>query len=506
MKSHITIILFVLALVTAGPAYAADPLKEADAKLAAGDAKAALDLYQSALTSEPRNVAALCGAASAHRTLGQSPKAIAMLERAISAAPKDRTVVHNLAMLLFDSGAQPRAIKLVRDYLVATHKPADEPMLDTLLYLLGTASDETKKLKLHAEAQATAKQYAQSLEAQRPGYRRWGGEWVDPKVVREFERELEAANKEIVKAAQQIKADDEAIRMLEARKPKLEYRLARGLEEPSARDELLEKIDEAKKTKAAHVTHRTTLIAQLPRPPVPAVPEWIAYGQAAPALSSPQKDETAEAPPRPDPSDLERVETTMPESPGEPPVEAPKKQTTAYGVAFAVSEDTLVVSRALVDGAVELSVQSPSGESEVCEVTRSDALSGLAILKLKTLKASPLLMAGEFNGGAVQCVAVPSPELFRVNAAVIEGDAPVPVDAWTVKLDQNPRLPGAPLIAGGKIVGVTLADRDTDPAAVPAVSLKALRELIGKPAGGKPATDPKQAIFQVLATRELPAE
>jgi hypothetical protein len=104
-------------------------------------------------------------------------------------------------------------------------------------------------------------------------------------------------------------------------------------------------------------------------------------------------------------------------------------------------------------------------------------------------------------------VGVAEPDLLGVNATVIDGSAPRPGARWAVTLDKNPRLPGAPLLSNGRVVGVTLADRDTEPAAVPAVPLAALHALVSGPAaGGQPATDPKQAIFQITTMREVPVE
>ncbi|HEY0007480.1 MAG TPA: tetratricopeptide repeat protein, partial [Tepidisphaeraceae bacterium] len=175
-------------------ALAAEPLLAADdsaapaqALLAEGKAEEALTLCTAGLAKDATNVALLHTAAEASIALKQPAKAIGFLERAFAAAPKDRSVVHNLARSLYRADAQPRAIKLVRDHLAAHPKVLDEPLLDQLLYMIASADEPTRKLKAVADAAAFAEQYTKSLEAQRPGERRWGATWRPAQEVVELE-------------------------------------------------------------------------------------------------------------------------------------------------------------------------------------------------------------------------------------------------------------------------------------------------------------------------------
>ena len=173
-----------------------------------------------------------------------------------------------------------------------------------------------------------------------------------------------------------------------------------------------------------------------------------------------------------------------------------------HGVAFAVASDLIVAPFSVVDGATDIVVQAASGQTDTVTVVHVDAASGLALLKLDKLKTAPIAVADTFDGGPVQCMSLTTVELFRPDASVIEGQAPRPGAKWVVRMIANPVMPGAPLLSGGKIVGVTFASHDTEPGAVNAVTFKPLKELLK--ANPRPAIaftkDPKQAIFQVTAT------
>jgi hypothetical protein len=202
-------------------------------------------------------------------------------------------------------------------------------------------------------------------------------------------------------------------------------------------------------------------------------------------------------PQEPPPADPEPVREPEKPKPPEP------KKVSHHGVAFAISQDMVVVSADLVKDGTEIVLQSPSGANDDGTVVRSDPATGLALVKLKKLKAASLPLAGSFAGGAVQCVALPTIDLFRIDAQVIDGTAPAPGEKWTVALSKHPKLIGAPLVSGGKVVGVTLGNRDAEAAAIPAVTLEQLTKFIGSDFGtrGTPATDPKQAIFQIVVTK-----
>jgi hypothetical protein len=85
---------------------------------------------------------------------------------------------------------------------------------------------------------------------------------------------------------------------------------------------------------------------------------------------------------------------------------------------------------------------------------------------------------------------------------LIAGSATAPRASWKVRLSESPRLGGGPLLAQGKVVGVELAERDSEATAIPCVTLDDLRKFLGADAAGGPiAGDAVAATFQLSAVR-----
>jgi hypothetical protein len=103
-------------------------------------------------------------------------------------------------------------------------------------------------------------------------------------------------------------------------------------------------------------------------------------------------------------------------------------------------------------------------------------------------------------GGTLQCPAFPSP------SSIFDDEAGEVIDNVTIspngeaRMRKHPRLPGSPLMAGGKVVAVELAERESPITAIPVASLEKLRALIAGDAGaaiGAALRDPLDAIYQV---------
>jgi len=157
----------------------------------------------------------------------------------------------------------------------------------------------------------------------------------------------------------------------------------------------------------------------------------------------------------------------------------------------------------------EITVESGEGAGWAVKVVRKDAKSGLALLRVQgdDVKLKPLALADAFSPGAVSCVSFPSVNIFDPAPERLDGGAGVPKDeGWTVRLSRHPRLPGGPLIAGGKVVGVELASRDSELGQIPAVTLDELREFIRdhlpEPPPARAVTDPTAATMQLTAVSE----
>jgi hypothetical protein len=183
-----------------------------------------------------------------------------------------------------------------------------------------------------------------------------------------------------------------------------------------------------------------------------------------------------------------------------------KVRVTQYAAAFAVSENLIVTAAAPLADAVEIDLQSTDGSALKAEVVRKDEKSGLALLRVSSgdRKLSYLNIADTFAGGDLTCVAFPTVDLFNPNAEILAGTAETPKDNWKIKLTRHPRLPGSPLLAGGKAVGVVLAGREIPFDQLPAAGPDALKQLIGTDAGkGASSRDPAAALMQLMAIHEF---
>jgi S1-C subfamily serine protease len=516
--------LFLLAAGSVVRAQTDTALAQANDLLNKGNLQGAFDIYQSVLQSDARNVAALVGAARVHHSLNQPAKAVPLLEKAILVAPKDRTVAHNLGAVLYKTDNQPRALKVVREYLQGNATTPDEPLLNELLYMINNASEATKKTKLYTDAQAFVDTYTKTLEVQRPGFRRWGAQWLESKDVDEKLNQNKPLLRDVEKLDARIQQDTDALTKLEKQTPLLEQRVAKGWDYPEMLEMHRDAVRRARDERQRKIDDRDKVAARIARPDPIAEPMPIAFGTPAPELP---KLEVAPPPPpkpvepvQPQPGTRPRRTPRQPVQPVEPPIEVPvepvpngplappekppqQKKISVYGVGFAISQDTLIVPSAVVADATEIVLQSPNGTSDEGTVIRSDPATGLALVKLKKMKAAALPLAATFDGGAVQCVALMEIGLFRSDAAVIDGKAAAPGEKWTANLGRNPKLPGAPLLSGGKVVGVTLASPDADAGAIPAITLDKLTKFIGSDTGtkGQVAGDAKSAIFQVVVSK-----
>jgi hypothetical protein len=180
-----------------------------------------------------------------------------------------------------------------------------------------------------------------------------------------------------------------------------------------------------------------------------------------------------------------------------------KVRITQYAAAFPVAPDLVLTSASAVDDGATLQLQAADGQGLSAELVRKDANTGLALLRVSGRKLHPLPIADAFTGGAVTCASFPTVDLFSPAAQSIAGSATAPKDNWTVALNLHPRLAGAPLIAGGKVVGVCTAPRDAERNKLPAVTLKQLKEFLGSDVASEGAAGtPTTSLLQLVTTRE----
>jgi hypothetical protein len=182
-----------------------------------------------------------------------------------------------------------------------------------------------------------------------------------------------------------------------------------------------------------------------------------------------------------------------------------KLRITQYAAAFPVASDLVVTSAAAIADGATLQLQASDGTSLGATVIKKDDVCGLALLRVTGKTLAPLPIADAFNGGAVTCASFPTVDLFSPAAQAITGTSQPPKgEQWTVSLNLHPRLAGAPLLSGGKIVGVCVAPRDAEKTKLPAVTLEQFKTFLGSEAkpGGAAKGDPATALLQLVTTRE----
>jgi GAF domain-containing protein len=92
--------------------------------------------------------------------------------------------------------------------------------------------------------------------------------------------------------------------------------------------------------------------------------------------------------------------------------------------------------------------------------------------------------------------------VLGLTVVVIDGEAQPPVGrTWKVKFDQHPRQAGAPIIAQGRVVGVTMpADNETADA-ITCIPLEQLRRFLGDDARGNPHVIASDVLLQLHVQR-----
>jgi hypothetical protein len=175
------------------------------------------------------------------------------------------------------------------------------------------------------------------------------------------------------------------------------------------------------------------------------------------------------------------------------------KQVTRHAAGFLVAPDLLVTSAAAVKDAQSIEVVGRDGQSCKAEVVRSEGPLALLKVELKGAQRAALPIGAAAASGALQCPAFPSPN------SIFDDEAGEVIDNVTVaangeaRMKKHPRLAGSPLLSGGKVVGVELAERESPATAIPVASFEKLKALLGNDSASAGATvrDPLDALYQV---------
>lgn len=508
-------------------------LKQGREALAAGEYKAASDAFHDAAAADSKNVEALHGEGLARMYQNDFVHALAPMEKALIANPApNRALVLNMAVCQIGQPGSKNAMRaatIIMDYLSAHPATLDEPLLNAMATALYVADDQAKKGSKFAQCESFYKTYNQKLEAAKPGMKRWGVQWmsasaVDSKVaanaaidkqLASLNRDMDALDGKIASASADLDKQKDLFR----RGFVYEYQLTQYVAALKVLTDTMEEKQKAYDETAAKYQRPTfpramTLVAMddLTPPPVAANVAIVEDTAAIQKTFTPKPRANAKA--KVDPVKPPTPKTDGPRTdpkPEEPlisitakPVVRTKIRINSYAAAFPISDTLVLTAAGPLAGATEIELQTADGSPIKAELVRTDEAAGLALLRVSGRKLIPLILANTFTGGAIQCAAYPTVNIFNPAAEPIPGTAKPPVGEWKVSLSRHPRLGGSPLLAANKVVGVELASRETDPTQIPSATLDAIKKFLGPDMPSPPAGTPEpcSVLLQLMATRE----
>ena len=511
-------------------------LKQGQDALDAKDYPAAKAAFMDAVNLDRANAKAQHGLALACMSLGDFQRARDPMEAAYAAANADRATVLNMATLQL--GTTPknpmRAAKVCFNYLQAHPEPPDEPVLNALAAALSQADAQARGQLLFKSAEQFYAQYNAKLEASRPGYKRWGVQWLPADDVDQKLGAWKAKQRELDRLEQDAAAAAEKAASASAALEKQQRLHAGGFVDRASVQEAQKYFDQADQRRRDKQEAYDALARQVERPVFPKALQLVAIDATTPpplagvaeppagtevaSAAGANAETSAAGPPRrttakgrkavrvqrprtaPAPAESDPAPLVVPAAP-----KAPKKvRITRYAAAFPVAPDLLVTAASAVEDATDLEVQTLEGNALKAELVRSDPDSGLALVRVTGQKLDPLPLADTFTGGAVQCAALSKVSIFAPAAEMIAGNLSKSAGEWAVKLGAHPRLAGAPLLSAGRVVGVELASRESEPDKVPVAPLEKLRSFLASDAAppSAKAPDARTVMMQIVAARE----
>jgi hypothetical protein len=324
---------------------------------------------------------------------------------------------------------------------------------------------------------------------------------LDPKIAHQS-REVESTKDLFRRGFRSQSELNEAIAVLKTLTDEQEEKL-------KLRDETLSKMERP----AFPRTMALVAMDDLKPPAVGAGAPVEEVAVATPAPAPPPKAITPRTTPRPKTDAPAKHTDPEPAAPptiqvaaAKAPVVRQKVRISSYAAAFPISDTLVLTAAAPVRGASDIQLQTADGSAVEATLVRADDATGLALLRVEKRKLIPLPIAPAFAGGAVQCAAFPTVNIFNPAAEPITGtikSAPNGSE-WKVALNRHPRLGGSPLLSANKVVGVELASRESEAAQIPAATLDQIKTFLGSDLPPVPAAGPEPCgvMLQLIATRE----
>jgi hypothetical protein len=139
------------------------------------------------------------------------------------------------------------------------------------------------------------------------------------------------------------------------------------------------------------------------------------------------------------------------------------------------------------------------------DLVRKDDAIGLAILRADgDVVLQPLALANQLQPDtSIVCATFPENQWLSAKAQPVQGTVIQQAGgAWLARLAHHPRLPGAPLLVNGKVVGVEMGTTADAGDAIPVVSLDSLHDFLASDArndsAGSNATSNATSVILLL--------
>src|SRR5688572_10585674 len=187
-------------------------LKQGSEALAAGQIKAAREAFLDAIAIDARNARAAHGLALCYLYSKETKKATQTFDKALASSPKpDRALILNAAAAHSADRNNARAAKLIKDYLTANPKEADEPMVNALGTALTAATPQERNNAFFTQAAQFYETANKRLEAARPGQKRFGMEWLPATEAETKQRALASQQKQLDMLEQAVGTAEEQV-------------------------------------------------------------------------------------------------------------------------------------------------------------------------------------------------------------------------------------------------------------------------------------------------------
>lgn len=460
-------------------------------------------------------------------------KAAELLERALKLTPDDPAVVLNAAAARIRTGDSVRAAKFIYDALAKQKDQPNEPLVFGLIIAVDQIETNARKNRQYDLCVQLRDQAINALESARNTEKIWGVQWIS---ARRFERiQLRNSNvrARINETLAQINSAQELIRKLKSDRETI----IRNIRAERATVIDLDRVEArlAQQVQLADDASRNVvdLFDRLSVPVIPTEipPRWpdnsLVFPPPTPEPQNAhdtddaaQADDTAHAGDAIDPTPLpthEPESTRLPE-PGQPANTPPNQPTdranspeparftvsTRYATAISLGGGQYLAPASLIQDASAIDLIDVENASHPARLVRIDAPSGLALLRSNSLKLPSFALADRFDGGEIQAAGFPTIDLFNTTPKEFSGTATLAQGRWSVELETSLAVPGAPMIAEGRLVGLVLPPPTPDPANPNAASLTivspdAIRRILSpetappdseKPAPASPSSPP----------------